>query len=268
VTNAATSGRLKGKVAIVTGAAPRGEGIGNGSAVATLFAREGATVVLVNRSADRARELQQNIERDGGRCSVYPADATDERSMHLMVVDTIERYGKLDILHNNVGFGGRARVEDMPEEEWDRVMNGNLKSVLWACKYAIPQMRQARGGSIITVSSIAGAVGLRDSKLGLVAYSTAKAGVIGLTRSVAAEYGREGIRANCIVVGMVDTPMLGTISDEVREKRRMAVPLQTSGTGWDVGWAAVYLASDESRWVTGIQIPIDAGQMRLFDRPG
>jgi NAD(P)-dependent dehydrogenase (short-subunit alcohol dehydrogenase family) len=255
-------------VAIVTGAAPRTEGTGNGSAVATLFAREGAVVVLVNRSAERAHELQKKIQREGGQCSVYAADATDERSMQLVVAETIARYGKLDILHNNVGFGGRAHLEDMPEEEWDRVMDGNLKSVLWACKYGIPEMRRVGGGSIITVSSIAGAVGLRDPKFGLVAYSTAKAGVIGLTRNVAAQYAAEGIRANCIVVGMVDTPMLGEISDEVREKRRMAVPLQTMGTGWDVGWAAVYLASDESRWVTGIQIPIDAGQMRLFNRPG
>jgi len=262
------SDRLAGKVAIVTGAAARGTGVGNGSAVAMLFAHEGATVVLVNRSEDRARELQQSIEQDGGRCSVYPADVTHQPSVERMVADTVERHGRLDILHNNVGFGGRARAEDMCEEEWDRVMDGNLKSVLWACKYAIPHMRRAGGGSIITVSSIAGVIGLRDPEFGLVAYSTAKAGVMGLTRSLAAEYACEGIRANCIVVGMVDTPMVANLSAEAREKRRLAVPLKTTGTGWDVGWAAVYLASDESRWVTGVELPIDAGQTRLFDRPG
>jgi NAD(P)-dependent dehydrogenase (short-subunit alcohol dehydrogenase family) len=268
MTTPRTIGRLAGKVAIVTGAAARGPGIGNGSAVAMLFAREGATVVLVNRSEERAGELQKVIEQDGGRSSVFAADATNERSVELMVADTVNRYGRVDILHNNVGFGGKARAEDMLEEEWDRVMDGNLKSVLWACKYVIPHMRRTGGGSIITVSSIAGAVGLRALKVGLVAYSTAKAGVIGLTRSLAAEYARDGIRANCIIVGMVDTPMIAKLSADAREKRRQAVPLQTTGTGWDVGWAAVYLASDESRWVTGIEIPIDAGQMRLFERPG
>jgi NAD(P)-dependent dehydrogenase (short-subunit alcohol dehydrogenase family) len=156
----------------------------------------------------------------------------------------------------------------MSEEEWDRVMDGNLESVLRACKYAIPHMRRAGGGSIITVESIAGAVGLRDPQVGLAAYSASKAGVIGCTRSLAAEYAHEGIRANCIIVGMVDTPMIAKLSADSREKRRLAVPLQTTGTGWDVGWAAVYPASDESRWVTGMEMPIDAGQMRLFDRPG
>jgi NAD(P)-dependent dehydrogenase (short-subunit alcohol dehydrogenase family) len=263
-----TVGRLAGKVAIVTGAAARGSGVGNGSAVAMLFAREGATVVLVNRSEERAAQLQKTIEQEGGRCSVYLADATNQQSVELMVSDTMERYGRLDIFHNNVGFGGKLRAEHMSEEEWDHVMDGNLKSVLWGSKYAIPHMRRAGGGAFITVSSIAGAIGLRDPRIGLVAYSAAKAAVIGLTRSLAAEYAREGIRANCIIVGMVDTPMLSGMPAEARERRRLAVPLQTTGTGWDVGWAAVYLASDESRWVTGVEIPIDAGYMRLFDRPG
>jgi len=263
-----SGGRLSGKVAIVTGAAARGAGIGNGSAVAILFAREGANVVLVNRSAERARDLQKTIEGEGGSCSVFTADATDQRSVEQLIKDTVDRYGRIDILHNNVGFGGRAYAEDMSEEEWDRVMDGNLKSVLWACKHAIPHMRRSGGGSIITVSSIAGVIGLRDPRFGMVSYSTAKAGVMGLTRSLAAEYASVGIRANCIIVGMVDTPMLGILSAASREQRRLAVPLQTTGTGWDVGWAAVYLASDESRWVTGIEIPVDAGQMRLFTRPG
>lgn len=262
-----TKGRLAGKVAIVTGAAPRAAGVGNGSAVATLFAREGADVVLVNRSAERAAELQRAIEQEGGRCSVCVADVTRPEEVERMVATVVERYGGLDILHNNVGFGGRSRAEDMREEEWDRVLGGNLKSVLWTCKYGIAHLRRRGGGSIINVSSIAGAVGLRDPEIGLLAYSTAKAGVIGLSRSLAAEYAVDGIRVNCIIVGMVDTPMVAKLPADAREKRRLAVPLQSTGTGWDVGWAAVYLASDESRWVTGIELPVDAGQMRLFTRP-
>jgi NAD(P)-dependent dehydrogenase (short-subunit alcohol dehydrogenase family) len=158
-------------------------------------------------------------------------------------------------------------VEQIGEEEWDRVVDGNLKSILWSCKYAIPHMRRHGGGSIINISSVAGAAGLHDPQIGLVAYSAAKGGVLALTRSLAAEHAHDAIRVNCIVVGMVDTPMMAKLPPEARERRRLGVPLRTVGTGWDVAWAAVYLASDESRWVTGIELPVDAGQMRLFERP-
>jgi len=196
------------------------------------------------------------------------ADVTKPDDIARMVDEPYKRWGRLDVLFNNAGVIRVEPMFDVTEAEWDRVMDGNLKSVLWACKHAIPHMRRSGGGSIITVSSIAGVIGLRDPRFGMVSYSTAKAGVMGLTRSLAAEYASVGIRANCIIVGMVDTPMLGILSAASREQRRLAVPLQTTGTGWDVGWAAVYLASDESRWVTGIEIPVDAGQMRLFTRPG
>jgi NAD(P)-dependent dehydrogenase (short-subunit alcohol dehydrogenase family) len=259
--------RLEGKVAIVTGAAPRSPGVGNGSAVAILFAREGAKVVLVNRSAQRAPELQRTIEQEGGECAVCIADVTRADDVARMVDTAVQHYGRLDILHNNVGHGGAARMADMTEEEWDTIMQTNLKSMMLCCKYSIPHMRRSGGGSIINISSVAGSIGLRSPKQGLVAYSTAKAGVSGLTRSLAAELAADSIRVNCIVVGMVDTPLVAEYGEEVREKRRLAVPLQTTGTGWDVAWAAVYLASDESRWVTGIELPIDAGQMRILDRP-
>jgi len=261
-------GRLAGKVAIVTGAAPQGPGIGNGSAVAILFAREGAQVVLVNRSEERARELQRTIEDEGGDCMVCPADVTNATDVERMVKATIERYGKLDILHNNVGGGPTGHIVEMPEADWDASMAVNLKSMMLCCKHSIPHMLAAGGGSIINASSIAGAIGARDPKASLFAYSTAKAGVSGLTRALAADYAADGIRVNCILIGMVESPLIVALEgEEVLEKRRRAIPLQTAGTGWDVGWAAVYLASDESRWVTGIDLPIDGGQMRILERP-
>jgi NAD(P)-dependent dehydrogenase (short-subunit alcohol dehydrogenase family) len=263
-------GRLAGKVAIVTGAAPQAQGIGNGSAVAILFAREGAKVVLVNRSEHRARELQRTIEEEGGDCMVCVADVTNASQVERMVETTIKRYGKLDILHNNVGSGRRGdRVAEwMNEEDWDASMTINLKSMMLCCKYSIPRMLEVGGGSIINASSVAGAIGMRDPKTSLVAYSTAKAGVSGFTRALAADYAAVGIRVNCIIIGMVETPLItARQAEEVLEKRRRAIPLQTAGTGWDVGWAAVYLASDESRWVTGVDLPIDGGQMRILERP-
>ena len=263
-------GRLAGKVAIVTGAAPQGPGIGNGSAVAILFAREGAKVVLVNRSEHRARALQRTIEEEGGDCLVCVADVTKAPEVERLVETTVQRYGKLDILHNNVGGGGGSggHVVELTEDAWDRCLAVNLKSTMLCCKYSIPRMLEAGGGSIINVSSILGAIGVRDPKTSLVAYSTAKAGVSGFTRAVAADYAADGIRVNCIMIGMVETPLIVALQGaEALEKRRRAIPLQTAGTGWDVGWAAVYLASDESRWVTGVELPIDGGQLRILERP-
>jgi len=261
-------GRLAGKVAIVTGAAPRARGVGNGSAVATLFAREGAKVVLVNRSEQRAEELRRSIEAEGGDCMVCTADVTQASEAERVVAATIERYGKLDVLHNNVGGGPTGHLVDLSEAEWDASMTLNLKSTMLCCKYSIPRMLEAGGGSIINVSSVAGAIGLRDPKSSMAAYAAAKAGVIGLTRCLAADFAADGIRVNCIVIGLVETPIvIAHHGEAVVEKRRRAIPLQTAGTGWDVGWAAVYLASDESRWVTGVELPIDGGQMRIAERP-
>jgi NAD(P)-dependent dehydrogenase (short-subunit alcohol dehydrogenase family) len=261
-------GRLAGKVAIVTGAAPQGPGIGNGSAVAILFAREGAQVVLVNRSEQHARALQRTIEDEGGDCTVCLADVTRASEAERLVETTIQRYGKLNILHNNVGgaAGSGSRMVELTEDAWDRCMAVNLKSMMLCCKYSIPRMLEAGGGSIINVSSGTGVMGFHDPKTSLVAYSTAKAGVTGFTRALAADHAADGIRVNCIIIGMVESPLIVAVQgEEVLEKRRRAIPLQTAGTGWDVGWAAVYLASDESRWVTGIELPIDGGQLRILE---
>ena len=264
------SGRLAGKVAIVTGAASQAPGIGNGAAVAILFAREGAKLVIVNRTHERAAELQRTIEEAGGECMVCAADVTRAADAERVVETAVERYGRLDILHNNVGgsAGSVGRVVEVAEDAWDRCLDVNLKSAMLCCKYSIPRMIEGGGGSIINVSSFVGAIGVRDVKTGILAYSTAKAAVNGFTRALAADHAGDGIRVNCILIGMVETPLIVAQQGEAAlETRRRAIPLQTPGTGWDVGWAAVYLASDESRWVTGVELPIDGGQMRILERP-
>jgi NAD(P)-dependent dehydrogenase (short-subunit alcohol dehydrogenase family) len=260
------AGRLSGKVAVVTGAAPRGEGVGNGMATAILFAREGAKVVLVNRSAERAEKLQKQIMQEGGEASVFAGDVAKPHTAEAMAEFAAKQYGRLDILHNNVGVGAPGTPETVTIEDWHKVLEANLTTTMLCTKYCLPKMKQGGGGSVIMVSSIAGALGLMGSP-GAVAYATAKAGLHGFTLSVAADYATQNIRANCIVVGSVATPMVAHMGAEARERRRQMVPMQTEGTAWDVAHGAVYLASDESRWVTGLMLPIDGGLAALRQWP-
>ena len=255
-------GRLSNKVAIVTGAASRGEGVGNGAATAILFAREGAKVVLVNRDLQRGQALEQQIRAEGGEAAAFVADVTQPEAAEAMAAFAVERYGRLDILHNNVGIGSPGTAETVDLGQWNRVFETNLTSALLCCRACIPRMREAGGGSIINVSSTAGAIGLQGAT-GAVAYVATKSGLQGMTLSVAADFAAEGIRANCLIVGTVATPMVAHLGGAGRERRRLAVPLQTEGTGWDVAWAAVYLASDEARWVTGVMLPIDGGFLAI-----
>ena len=247
--------RLEGKVAIVTGAGSSGPGVGNGKATATLFAREGAKVLLVDADLGRAEETLSLIRKEGGEASVFRADVTSADDCRRMVEESMERYGRLDILDNNVGISRRGTVVEVSEEDWDQVMEVNVKSIMLASRYAIPSMVQSGGGSIINISSIAGIRAHRSTP-----YSASKAAVIGLTFSMAGDHGKDNVRVNCIAPGLVYTPMVAPrMDDALRQRRREAAPLGTEGTAWDVAWAAVYLASDESRWVTGIVIPVDAG---------
>jgi NAD(P)-dependent dehydrogenase (short-subunit alcohol dehydrogenase family) len=260
------AGRLKGKVAVVTGAAPRGEGVGNGMATALLFAKEGARVVLVNRSAERAEKLAKQIRDEGGEAAVFAGDVAKPEACEAMAAFTVKTYGRIDILHNNVGIGAAGTPETVTLADWNKVLEANLTTTMLCTKYCLPEMKKAGGGSIIMVSSIAGALGLMGSP-GAVAYSTAKAGLHGFTMSVAADHATQNIRANCIIVGSVHTPMVAHMGAEARERRRKLVPMQTEGTAWDVAHGAVYLASDESRWVTGVMLPIDGGLVALRQWP-
>jgi len=246
--------RLKGKVAIVTGAGSRGPGLGNGKATAILFAREGAKVLCVDAELSRAQETAREIEKENGTASAFAADVTRAAQCRAMVDEAVSRWGGLDILHNNVGIESRLDLMETTEQEWDRIMAVDLKTMFLASQAAVPAMEKRGRGAITCVSSIAAMVGH-----GRTAYAAAKAGVIGFVTSLAVQLGPKGIRVNGIAPGQVWTPMVERLGAEARERRKKASPLGTEGSGWDVGWGAVYLASDEARWVTGHILVIDAG---------
>lgn len=252
------AGRLDGKVAIVTGAGSQNEGIGNGRAAAVLFAREGARVLLVDRKRSAAEETLKLIRGEGGEAEAFEADVTRDADCRAMVAAAVERWARLDILDNNVGIGGNGTVVDVDEDTWDRVMRVNVKGMMLASKHAIPAMAANGGGAIVNISSIAA-----FRPRGLTPYSASKGAVISLTRAMAVDHARQGIRVNCIAPGPVYTPMVysGGMSDELRERRRNASLLRIEGTGWDVGYAALFLASDEARYITGVCLPVDGGVM-------
>jgi NAD(P)-dependent dehydrogenase (short-subunit alcohol dehydrogenase family) len=248
-------GRLEGLVAIVTGAGSRAPGIGNGRATAVLFAREGAKVALVDNVRVHAEETKDIIDEEGGESFVIGADVTADADCQRVVDETVSLYGRLDVLDNNVGIEGPGSVVDVDEAAWDRVMNVNVKSMMLMSKHAIPVMAANGGGSIITISSLSA---LRPR--GLTPYSTSKGAVIALTQAMAVDHAAQRIRVNCIAPGPVYTPMVaGGMSPDLRERRAKASPLGLEGNGWDIGWAAVFLASAESRWITGIVLPVDGG---------
>jgi len=249
--------RLEGKVAIVTGAGSRGPGIGNGKAAAVLFAREGAKVLVLDQLIERAEETLKMIKDEGGVASAFSGDVTKLGDCQSIVKTAIDRYGKLDILHNNVGIDHTGTVVSSNLDDWDKVMNVNLRSMVLMSRCAIPEMVKRGGGSITNISSVAA---LRPR--GMDAYSTSKAAVIGLSQAMASSHAAEHVRVNCIIPGMVYTPMVaGGMTPQAREARWKSTPLQTEGTGWDIGWAAVFLNSDEARWITGVALAVDGGAL-------
>lgn len=248
-------GRLNGKVAIVTGAGSRGDVLGNGQAAAILYAREGAKVMLVDTSEENINKTRQQIEFANGHCEVYVGDVTNSHTCRDIVRKTTDLYGKLDILHNNVGVEGPGNVVDVLEEDWDRVLEINIKSMMLMGKYAVPKMVCNGSGSIINISSISA---IRPR--GLTPYTVSKSGVIALTKAMAVDHAGDGVRVNCILPGPIYSSMTApNMTSERRQARQSASPLNQEGTPWDVGWAAVFLASDESKWVTGVSLNVDGG---------
>ena len=250
------NGRLADKVAIVTGAGDRGRLTGIGYATAILFAREGAKVLLADMDIAHAEKTLAVIQEEGGKASVFQADVTVETQCQAMVNAAVERYGALHILVNNVGTGGSGKVTQVEEVEWHRSLDINLMSAVLTSKYAVPAMTEAGSGSIIHVSSIDG---MRAGNSPNIPYGAAKGGLIAITRQMAVHHGREGIRVNCLAPGHVNASFVTHVSEEARDLRRRAGPLGTEGTAWDVAWPAVFLASDEARWVSGVVLNVDAG---------
>jgi NAD(P)-dependent dehydrogenase (short-subunit alcohol dehydrogenase family) len=248
--------RLQGKVAIVTGGGSRAEGIGNGRATAILFAREGARVLVLDQNLDAAEETVDMIREEGGQAYAFSADVTSSDQCAQAVDMAVSTWGHLSILHNNVGIEGAGTILETDEALWDRVWTVNTKSMMLMSKMAIPAMIDAGGGAIVNISSISA---LRPR--GLTPYTVSKGAVISLTRALAIDHASQGIRVNCIVPGPMYTPMVTFegMDPEVRERRRKASALGIEGTGWDIGHAAVFLASDEARYVTGVVLPVDGG---------
>ena len=258
--------RLKDKVAIVVGAGQTpGDTIGNGRATAILFAREGARVALIDCNLESALETQALIRAEGGTCFTFAADVTRSQDCQAFVRATVETYGRVDILHNNVGIGtGDDGILSLSEESWDRIMQVNLKGMFLSCRSVLPLMREQRSGSIINISSIAAVCSTH-----IVAYKTSKAGVNALTHQIAMDNAKYNVRASVIMPGLMNTPMAiegisksrGIPKEELIRQRESRVPLgQKMGSAWNVAFAALFLASDESRFITGVMLPVDGGQ--------
>src|SRR5437016_6699495 len=248
---------LAGTAAIVTGGGAPDDGIGNGRAAAILLARKGARVLVVDIVAEAAEQTVAMIAAEGGTAAAHVADVVDEAQCRALVDAALSRFGRLDLLDNNVGIGGRGSVVDTAVADWRRIMQVNVDSMFLVSRFAIPAMIEtAGGGAIVNVSSISA---LRPR--GLTAYSTSKGAVIALTRAMAVDHGPNGIRVNCVAPGPVYTPMVYAhgMSDEARERRRTASALGIEGTGWDVGHAVRFLLSDHARYVTGQTLVVDGG---------
>ena len=256
--------RVKGKVAIVTGAGSIGPGMGNGKASAIVYAREGARVMLVDYNLEAAEETKHLIDEEGGDCITFKADVSKSSDCQSIVEKCIQTFGKVDILHNNVGIDIPGGVVEMSEEDWDRMMNVNLKSMFLTCKYVLPYMGKQGSGSIINISSINA---IRTLPYLSVAYCASKAGIIALTREIAIQYASKGIRANAILPGLMNTPMVvasltdayGGNVEEMTKIRDAMSPTGKQGDAWDTAYLALFLTSDEARYITGAALVVDGG---------
>jgi NAD(P)-dependent dehydrogenase (short-subunit alcohol dehydrogenase family) len=259
--------RLADKIAVVIGAGQGpGEGMGNGRATALRFAEEGAKVLAVDLRLDSAEETAATIARRGGEAAAFAADVTKEATLAAAIATAHDRWGRIDILHNNVGVsiaGGDASPTEITEEAFDRCVAINLRGMVMACKHVLPIMRQQRSGAIVNISSTAATLNYP-----LVTYKATKAAVIAFTQQLAIQNAEHGVRANCILPGLMNTPMAvdtrARVSNrsraEVEAERDARVPLRHKmGTAWDVANAALFLASDEANFVTGVALLVDGG---------
>ncbi|MEM7117651.1 MAG: glucose 1-dehydrogenase [Chloroflexota bacterium] len=260
--------RLEGKVAIVVGGGQTtGQMIGNGRATAVTFAREGASVLVVDINGDSAAETSDMLAAEGGTASSFQADITEASDCAAMAAAAIERYGRIDILHNNVGSHlGDNHIHLLDEADWDRIYTLNVKGIFLCCRAVLPIMYKQGSGVVINVSSTA-AVWSGDP---FAAYNSSKTAVNGLTTSMVVDCARHGVRVNAIMPGSLNTPMgidamvraKGIEREKLVAARDRAIPLgQKMGTAWDVANAALFLASDEAQFITGAILPVDGGEM-------
>ena len=276
--------RLRDRVAMVVGAGSSGPGWGNGKAAAALFAREGARVFCIDINGAAAEETAGIIREEGGEATAFAADVSKGKQVEAAVAACLEAYGRIDVLENNVGILSLGGPVETSEAEWERVIAVNLTSMFLTCKHVIPVMlrqhqrsaaeedgrRIARGGAIVNISSIAG---IRDTGVAYISYNTTKGAVLPFTRSIALQYAAQGIRANAVLPGLMNTPMIveplkgsygdGDI-DKMIEIRDAQCPMGTMGDAWDVAHAALFLASDEARYVTGAELVVDGGLTGKF----
>ncbi|RPI03478.1 MAG: glucose 1-dehydrogenase [Zetaproteobacteria bacterium] len=256
--------RMQGKAVIVTGAGSVGPGMGNGKASSILYAREGGRVLLVDQSLDAAKETCRLIEADGGTGIPFACDVTSSAEGRRMVEACLAAFGRLDVLHNNVGVTVPGGPVELAEEQWDRLMRINVKSMFLTCKHALPHMERQGGGAIVNIASVNA---IRTLPAIAVAYAASKAAVIGLTREIAVQYAAKGIRANAILPGLMDTPMVkaqltdayGGDVDAMLARRALLCPTGKQGTAWDTAHAALFLASDEAQYITGTTLVVDGG---------
>jgi len=262
--------RLQGKIAVVVGAGQSpGEGIGNGRATVLRFVQEGASILAVDRDLAAAAATAALVTHPGVECVPFEADVTREATLAAAMEEAMRRWGRIDILHNNVGVsvaGGDKPLLELTEEAFDRVSAINLRGTIMSCKHVIPIMRAQRAGAIVNISSVAA----YENTYPLVAYKATKAAMIAFTEQLALANAPYGIRANCILPGLMDTPMAvdtraratNRSRAEIAAERDARVPLRGKmGTGWDVANAALFLASDEANFITGVALPVDGGAL-------
>jgi NAD(P)-dependent dehydrogenase (short-subunit alcohol dehydrogenase family) len=256
--------RLDGKVAVVTGCGSSGPGWGNGKAIATLLARQGAIVVGTDRSAEAAEETRRLIAEEGNACEVVVSDATSPDDVEALIKDTAERHGRLDILVNNVGQSEPGGPVEMALETWEAQFGLNVTTAFLTCKHAIPIMERQGGGAIVNVSSVAA---LRYIGKPQVGYSAAKAALIQFTRTTAIIHAASGVRMNCVVPGLMHTPLVERLAakyaggdyDGFVSKRHNQVPIGRMGDAWDVANATLFLVSSEARYITATELVVDGG---------
>ena len=264
------AGRLDGKVAMVVGAGSSGPGWGNGKAAAVLFAREGARVFCVDINLAAAEETAALIHGEGGTAEACRADVAKAGEVAAMVARCLEAFGRIDVLDNNVGILELGGPVELSEAGWDRVFDVNVKSMFLTCKHVLPIMVAQGGGAIVNIASIAA---IRDIGVPYVAYNASKGAVLSFTRAVALQYARQGIRANAILPGLMNTPMIveplkgayaGGDVDEMIRIRDAQCPTGKMGDAWDVAYAALFLASDEAKYITAIELVVDGGITAKF----